>query len=514
MVAAAADYFFDRRWKADPVVVPLAAIPIERTQVNRRSAEIAADLLDDGWNLVIFPEGGRSPDGWAQEFRRPAPPTWPCAPGAPVVPVYLHGTRQILPKRDDAHPGGSGTENRAACSAAAEVTVIFGPPLRPDEGEDARRFGARIERAVELLAHEVATRLVDGAPARTPARPTPALHGPDAVPWRRAWALGALGRPRPSGAWPDVRLAPAHRTRRRAAGPAPASGQTDAAGDRPADPGRLGPTERRRPAAGPARPRASRASRSARSACSPPVLEGGEPVRPDGPAEEQVGQGGVAGEDRPVQVGADDPARPRAVGPVRRCRLPARPGRAAAAPAPTVVRPPWFSNPVSRPTAGRAAASTTISPTARRPGPFARGHVEQAEAVVGRAVARREGAAERSGSPAHTPRTTAPVGDRPGQRPVLGQGARPPAPAGRPRRRRGCRGRPSGSGRSLERLEQLDLDAPPLGPPGQHQPVAAVAVGAEEVRVDDGDAAAAGPPRCRSRGAWPAGGRGRRCSCR
>jgi len=75
VVAAAADYFFDRRWKADAFSFLLGAIPIERTKVNRRSADLAAELLADDWNLVIFPEGGRSPDGWAQQFRV-GPPTW------------------------------------------------------------------------------------------------------------------------------------------------------------------------------------------------------------------------------------------------------------------------------------------------------------------------------------------------------------------------------------------------------------------------------------------------------
>ena len=76
----------------------LAAIPIERTKVNRRSADTAAELIEDGWNLVIFPEGGRSPDGWTQPFPVAAPRIWPDAPERPVIPVYLHGTRHVLPK--------------------------------------------------------------------------------------------------------------------------------------------------------------------------------------------------------------------------------------------------------------------------------------------------------------------------------------------------------------------------------------------------------------------------------
>jgi 1-acyl-sn-glycerol-3-phosphate acyltransferase len=192
VVAAAADYFFDRRWKGVLWSLTLAAIPIERARVNRRSAEVASDLLRDNWNLVIFPEGGRTADGWAQEFRGGAA-YLALRTGAPVVPVYLHGTRHILPKRDDEHPGGSGTENKGSLLRRAEVTVIFGPPLAPADGEDARRFGARIERAVELLAREVDT---DWWAARRHRDEGPsALHGPEAVPWRRA------DRP-----WPDVRL--------------------------------------------------------------------------------------------------------------------------------------------------------------------------------------------------------------------------------------------------------------------------------------------------------------------
>ena len=51
------------------LVVLAGRHPHRADRVNRRSVDTAAELLDDGWNLVIFPEGGRSPDGWAQPFR-------------------------------------------------------------------------------------------------------------------------------------------------------------------------------------------------------------------------------------------------------------------------------------------------------------------------------------------------------------------------------------------------------------------------------------------------------------
>ena len=54
-------------------------------------------LIDDGWNLLIFPEGGRSPDGWGQAHRGGA--AWLAArSGRPIVPVHIKGTGRLLPR--------------------------------------------------------------------------------------------------------------------------------------------------------------------------------------------------------------------------------------------------------------------------------------------------------------------------------------------------------------------------------------------------------------------------------
>ena len=58
LVAAAADYFFDRRWKAALWSFGLGAIPMERTKVNRRSADLAAWLVERGLEPDHLPRGG------------------------------------------------------------------------------------------------------------------------------------------------------------------------------------------------------------------------------------------------------------------------------------------------------------------------------------------------------------------------------------------------------------------------------------------------------------------------
>ncbi|MGH9291314.1 MAG: lysophospholipid acyltransferase family protein [Acidimicrobiales bacterium] len=180
IVGAAADYFFDRRWKATLWALSLGAIPMERVKVNRRSADLAASLIADGWSLVIFPEGGRTPDGWGQEFKGGAAYLAKrCS--APVVPVHLRGTRAVAAK-------GSRQVRRGP------TEVRFGTALWPSPDEDARRFAARIEAAVALLADEAETDWWS-ARRRAATGETPAFRGPAASAWRRAWTLPASADP-------------------------------------------------------------------------------------------------------------------------------------------------------------------------------------------------------------------------------------------------------------------------------------------------------------------------------
>ncbi|MBA3302458.1 MAG: 1-acyl-sn-glycerol-3-phosphate acyltransferase, partial [Acidimicrobiia bacterium] len=136
VVAAASDYFFGNRYSSAASALAMGAFPVERSRVDRRSTDLAASLLEEGWSLLIFPEGGRSPDGWGQGHRRGAA-YLAVRVGVPVVPVHVDGTGRIFGKGDSRPRPG-------------RTTVTFGAPLRvsADGSEDARRFAVRIEAAV------------------------------------------------------------------------------------------------------------------------------------------------------------------------------------------------------------------------------------------------------------------------------------------------------------------------------------------------------------------------------
>ena len=143
MVAAAADYFFDKQWKAALSALALNAIPIDREVTGRKSSDQFRDLIADGHSLLIYPEGGRSPDGWGQEFKGGAA-YLSSRTGAPVVPVFIDGTGAIF---------GKGMKR----PKPGRTKVVFGAPLRPADDENTRRFNARIEAAVTRLGDEALT---------------------------------------------------------------------------------------------------------------------------------------------------------------------------------------------------------------------------------------------------------------------------------------------------------------------------------------------------------------------
>ncbi|HEY4887243.1 MAG TPA: lysophospholipid acyltransferase family protein [Candidatus Dormibacteraeota bacterium] len=140
VVAAAADYWFKRPLLGNIVSLFLNTFPFSRTGGAQAQLHSSSQLLKSGWNLVLFPEGSRSPDGRIQEFKAGvghlANET-----GTPVVPMHIRGAYQIMPRAQKLPLPGP-------------VRVRIGKPMSPQPKEGSREFTARVEKAVRALAAE------------------------------------------------------------------------------------------------------------------------------------------------------------------------------------------------------------------------------------------------------------------------------------------------------------------------------------------------------------------------
>ncbi|MPZ61988.1 MAG: 1-acyl-sn-glycerol-3-phosphate acyltransferase [Propionibacteriales bacterium] len=171
-VAAAADYFFDTWWRATGSAIVFNTFPIERRGGSLSSTP--GDLLGQGWNVVVFPEGTRSPDGWMGRFRMGA--AWLAIEhGVPIVPVAIRGSFAAMPRgRSWPRPG------------RPPVTVRYGAPLSPGDGETAREFAPRVVAAMSQLLDEDRTTWWQ-AQLRAARKEIPDPSGPKVARWRRVW---------------------------------------------------------------------------------------------------------------------------------------------------------------------------------------------------------------------------------------------------------------------------------------------------------------------------------------
>ncbi|MGZ3457023.1 MAG: AMP-binding protein, partial [Archangium sp.] len=94
---AARDYFFDTPLKRAYFENFTDLIPMDRHGSLRESLRLAGNALRQGFNLLIFPEGTRSPTGELLEFK-PTLGYLALTYGVDVLPIYVKGAFEALPK--------------------------------------------------------------------------------------------------------------------------------------------------------------------------------------------------------------------------------------------------------------------------------------------------------------------------------------------------------------------------------------------------------------------------------
>jgi 1-acyl-sn-glycerol-3-phosphate acyltransferase len=138
VVAAAADYWFKHPLLGNIVSLFLNTFPFSRTGGAQAQLHSSSQLLKSGWNLVLFPEGSRSPDGRIQEFK-PGVGFLAKETGTPVVPMHIQGAYQVMPRHQQIPLPGP-------------IRVRIGRPMTPGPKEGTREFTARVEKAVRTMS--------------------------------------------------------------------------------------------------------------------------------------------------------------------------------------------------------------------------------------------------------------------------------------------------------------------------------------------------------------------------
>lgn len=72
-------------------------VPVDRSGINMKTMNSLCARLQDGWDVVIHPEGTRSPDGIFREMKSGAA-VLAIDAGVPIVPVYINGAFEIFPR--------------------------------------------------------------------------------------------------------------------------------------------------------------------------------------------------------------------------------------------------------------------------------------------------------------------------------------------------------------------------------------------------------------------------------
>ncbi len=111
--------------------------PLPETAGLRASLSYAGELMDDGFSILVFPEGRHVRPPGIDPFRKGIG-IFARDLRAPVVPVYIEGTDEVLPER-------------RYWPRRRRTRLVLGPPFSIGPDVDASEAAGRIEAAVRRL---------------------------------------------------------------------------------------------------------------------------------------------------------------------------------------------------------------------------------------------------------------------------------------------------------------------------------------------------------------------------
>ena len=114
-------------------------IPVDRTGNSMATLDRCRDLLEEGWNILIFPEGTNYENKKEMFKFKEGPARLSIATGRPIVPVHIKGLLPVDMERKAFLPPAKG-----------RIDVVFGAPVSP-EGKDVAELNEALRHAIEGL---------------------------------------------------------------------------------------------------------------------------------------------------------------------------------------------------------------------------------------------------------------------------------------------------------------------------------------------------------------------------
>lgn len=153
-IAAAADRFYRNTKRSWWYSLFWNTFPIKRGG-GKAALDYPMSLLERGWSILIYPEGGRSKPGRLGHFHHGVTIMAMMAK-VPVVPIFLEGLDRVMPKgQRNPQPG--------------PASVRIGAPVSLDGIEGVPDGTALLEDAMRALAAERAPREAEPGAATVPA---------------------------------------------------------------------------------------------------------------------------------------------------------------------------------------------------------------------------------------------------------------------------------------------------------------------------------------------------------